>query len=366
MSKILILSNHIGGLYNFRYEVIKKLIDNNYKIFFSVPEEKSDKRVKFLLEKGAVKHIKIPINRRGKNPLEDFKLIINYYKTIKKIKPDLILTYSIKPNIYATIVANKLSIPVLLNVTGIGTSLTNSKFKFFIKFLYGFACKKATKVFFQNESNLDLFITNKMVHENNIVLIPGSGVNINKFKPMEKNQKDSKIKFIFIGRIMREKGIEEFIEAAESLTTKYNNLEFQILGFYEEEKYKKIIEEKDSLNYLGYSKDVREEIKEVDCVINPSHHEGMSNVLLESGAMAKPLIASNIPGCKEIIDDGTNGYLFKVRSASSLKNKIIKFINLSNKEKIEMGENSRKKIKNEFDRKVVVETYLSNIEKILE
>ena len=163
---------------------------------------------------------------------------------------------------------------------------------------------------------------------------------------------------------MKEKGIEEYLEAARILKSNYSNLEFQILGSFEEKKYKDIIDNTSNVEFLGYSKDVRREIKEVDCVINSSYHEGMSNVLLESAAMAKPLIASNIPGCNEIIDDGVNGFLFNVKSSQSLKNKIIKFVNLSKEEKDAMGQKSRLKVEKEFDRNIVIKAYLKEIKNI--
>jgi len=362
-AKILILANSVNGLYNFRAELVEELLYKNYELYFSVPHHKSNEKVKLLEEMGAV-HILTDINRRGINPLEDLKLILEYKKLIKEINPDLILTYTIKPNIYGNWVANYYKIPSIMNITGIGTSLT-TKLKYFVKPLYASGCRRADTVFFQNEANRKLFLDNNMIDEDKTVLIPGSGVNIEKFKPLLRENNDQKLRFLFIGRIMKEKGIEEYLAAAELLENNYSNLEFQILGSYEEEKYKELIENHSNVKHLGYSKDVRQEIKEVDCVINPSYHEGMSNVLLESGAMAKPLIASNIPGCKEIIDDEVNGYLFEVKSALSLKDKILQFVNLTKEQKTEIGKKSREKIVREFDREIVIDAYLNEIEKLI-
>jgi galacturonosyltransferase len=362
-AKILILANSVNGLYNFRAELVEELLNKNYELYFSVPHYKSNEKVKSVEEMGAV-HIQTDINRRGINPVEDLKLILEYKKLIKEIAPDLILTYTIKPNIYGNWVANYYKIPSIMNITGIGTSLT-SKLKYFVKPLYSSACTRADTVFFQNEANRKLFLDNNMVNEDKTVLIPGSGVNIEQFKPLSKENNDQKLRFLFIGRIMKEKGIEEYLAAAELLRDNYSNLEFQILGFYEEEKYKELIENHSNVKHLGYSKDVRQEIKEVDCVINPSYHEGMSNVLLESGAMSKPLIASDIPGCREIIDDGVNGYLFEHKSSQTLKDKILKFINLTEKQRNEMGKESRRKIAREFDREIVIDAYLKEIDKLI-
>ncbi|WP_094549347.1 glycosyltransferase family 4 protein [Petroclostridium xylanilyticum] len=366
MKKILILANNAVGLYNFRFELIKELINRGNEVFFSLPETIEDKKVKLIIESGA-KYIHTHINRRGINPFEDLKLIKEYKKILKEVNPDVVLTYTIKPNIYGTYAASRQKKPVMMNITGIGTSLTDANLRHIVIRLYKYACKKAKFVFFQNESNYSLFVSNKMVDHDKTKIIPGSGVNIDKFKPMEKENQDGIIRFLFIGRIMKEKGIEEYLEVAEILTKKYPNIEFQILGSFEEEKYKDIIlnNKNSRIKYLGISNDVRNEIREADCIVNPSYHEGMSNVLLEGAAMGKPLIASNIPGCKEIIEDGYNGYLFEARSAVSLENKLIQFIGLDSKEKDLMGINSRKKVEAEFDRNIVINEYMKVINDIL-
>lgn len=367
MNKILILANNVGGLYNFRFELIQSFLKEGLEVYFTVPQNINNEKVELLIQAGG-KYIHTPMNRRGKNLLEDLKLINNYKKIIKDVNPDIILTYTIKPNIYGNYAANKFKIPVIMNITGIGSSLATGKFKELIKIMYRYAGKKSTKVFFQNKGNQDFFISNNLVTRDKATIIPGSGVNFEKFKPIESNNKDEIIRFLFIGRLMRDKGIEEYLQVAENITKKYSNIEFQILGSFEEEKYKNIIDnnENERIKYLGSSNDVRKEIKEVDCIVNPSYHEGMSNVLLEGGAMGKPLIASNIPGCKEIIDDGINGFLFKVKSSKDLEKKIIEFIELEEDKKIEMGKSSRKKVVKEFDRNIVIDEYMKTINKILE
>ncbi|MBZ4656147.1 MAG: glycosyl transferase group 1 [Thermoanaerobacter sp.] len=366
MKKILILANNSIGLYNFRFELIKELLNQDYEVYFSLPESAEDEKVKLMIEAGA-KHIQTYINRRGINPIEDLKLIKEYKKIIKEVNPDVILTYTIKPNIYGTYAASRYKKPVIMNITGIGTAFTNSKLKHIVSVLYKYACKKAHIVFFQNENNYSLFIFNKLVEPNKTKIIPGSGVNIDKFKPLDKENQDRIIRFLFIGRIMKEKGIEEYLKVADSLTSKYSSIEFQILGPFEEEKYKDIIlnNKNSRIKYLGISNDVRNEIKEVDCIVNPTFYpEGMSNVLLEGAAMGKPLIASNIPGCKEIIDDGVNGYLFEPRNVKQLTEKIEKFLALDYEVKKQMGQAGRKKVEKEFDRKIVVDAYLKEVERI--
>ena len=364
--KVLILANNAGGLYNFRFELICELIKQGLEVYFAVPETIEHKKVKLIIDAGA-KYIQTHMNRRGSNPFEDIKLIIRYKNIIKVLNPDVILTYTIKPNIYGNYVASKLDKPTIMNVTGIGSSLTSGSLKNLVKRMYKYACSKAKLIFFQNKHNQDFFIKNNIVNSEKTILIPGSGVNIEKFKPVERDKKDNNIRFLFVGRIMKEKGIEEYVQAADRITKRYNHTEFQILGSFEEEKYKDIIihNENKKIKYLGRSDDVRKEIKEVDCIVHPSYHEGMSNVLLEGAAMGKPLIASDIPGCKEIVEDGYNGYLFKVKSVKSLEKKLVQFINLDDSTRELMGENSRNKVVKEFDRKIVVDEYMRAINAVI-
>lgn len=362
MKKILMLVNHFVVL-NFRRELVEKLIQEGYEVYISIPN--SD-RNKFFANLGCM-IIETPVDRRGINPIKDISLILNYARIMKKINPDVVLTYTIKPNVYGTFAASIYKKPVIMNITGVGSAFASSKLRYIASLLYKYACSKAYFVFFQNESNYSLFVSNKLVEPNKTKIIPGSGVNIERFKPVGKQNKDEIIKFLFIGRIMKEKGIEEYLQAADIITKKYPNTEFQILGMFEEEKYRDVIlnNKNPRIKYLGISDDVRNEIKEVDCIINPTYHEGMSNVLLEGAAMGKPLIASNIPGCKEIIDDGINGYLFEARNVKQLVEKIEKFLSLDDEAKNQMGQAGRKKIEKEFDRNIVINEYMKVIEDVI-
>ncbi|WP_342602395.1 glycosyltransferase family 4 protein [Peribacillus sp. FSL E2-0159] len=363
MKKVLILANHLDWVYSLRKELIEEL-NKSYKVVLCVPVSGAEFKLKYFKDMGVEIEF-INYQRRGKNPLNELILFAKYYKLIKKINPDIILTYTIKPNIYGAYAAKKLKKPVIMNITGVGTSLTTSKLKHIVINLYKFACKDVNTIFFQNQENFRVFISQKIFHPDKAILIPGSGVNITRFTPQKKIGDDNKIKFLFIGRVMKEKGIDEYLEAAGNLTEKYPNIEFQVLGLIEEENYKNIISNNKRINYLGVSNDVRNEIREADCIVNPSYHEGMSNVLLESAAMGKPLIASNISGCKEIVEDGYNGYLFEVKSVSSLEEKLIQFLGLDSKEKEEMGGKSRRKIEVEFNRVKIIDEYLRAIENIL-
>jgi len=365
MAKILILTNSIGFLYNFKYELLERLINEKFEIYFSIPESKNDTRVKKIIELGC-NYVETNLDRRSKNPFKDLNLVKQYETIVKKIRPNIIISYTIKPNIYGSYVAKKYKIPIIINVTGLGSGFNNNT-KWLVERMYKHACKNAYTIFFENEANYNYFIENKITKKDKSKIIPGSGVNLEKFKPMEKAKEDGIVRFLFIGRIMKEKGIEEYLRAAEYIVDKYSNVEFQILGPFEEEKYKEIIlnNNNSKIKYLGVSYDVRNEIKEIDCIINPTYHEGMSNVLLEGAAMAKPLLASNIPGCREIVDNGVNGYLFEPKNETSLIKTIEIFLSQNESDRIKMGIASRRKVERTFDRNLVIDVYLEEIARIL-
>lgn len=365
MKKVVIISNGIGIVYKFRLELVKKLIDEGMEVFIISPIEEADKVFNNLLEKEKVKIYQVELNRRGKNILQELNTLLQYYKILKEINPDKVLTYTIKPNIYGGIICQILKLRYIPSVTGIGTAFQGEGIlKKIVVFLNKIAMQKADKVFFQNTANLEIYLKNKIVKNKNCKLVNGSGVNLERFNYNIKGKKEV-LKILFIGRIMKEKGIEEYLKVVKLLKEKYfDKIEFQILGQFEEEKYEKEIkelEERNILKYLGISKDVRKEISEVHCLVNPSWHEGMSNVLLEAGAMKRFLIASNIPGCREIVVNNKTGFTFEKQDVEDLTNKVEKFINLSKDEYEEYINNLYEYIKNNFDRNVVVKEYLKII-----
>lgn len=365
MKKVLILGNHAEGLYNFRKELIHKLLEEQYEVHYSVPYHA---KVELLLKIGGTYH-EIEMNRRSINPIKDIKILKHYYSLIKKVDPDVILTYTIKPNIYGGILASYLKKPVIANITGLGSALQGRGLIYrFVKILYKLGLKNAKYVFFQNESNRDFFIKNNISTENKAFLLKGSGVNIKEFYPIDIVKSDNKVTFLFVGRIMKDKGIDEYIEAAKLIKKEKDNIRFQVLGFFDDDTYKNKIEEFERsgvIEYLGVSDDTRLEMKNADCIVLPSYHEGMSNVLLEGAALGKPLITTNIHGCKEVIDDGENGFLCNPKDAESLKEAINKFINLSEAQRKEMGRLSREKVVKEFDRNIVVDQYIKKINEII-
>lgn len=359
--KILILANNDLGLYNFRKELLEKLIELKNEVYISLP---NGKRVKDLEQMGC-KYLETEVDRRGTNIIKDFKLLLKYNKIVNQIKPNIVLSYTIKPNIYGGIVCRTKKIPYICNITGLGTATENkSMVQRLIKSLYKFALKEVKCCFVQNEENLQFMKDNKLVEGEKCQLIPGSGVNLEKYQVLPYPEEQEKIRFLFISRIMKEKGIEQYIETAKYITSKYENAEFHVLGFCEQE-YEEILQKLQNegvLYYHGMKKDIVPFLKECSCLIHPSYYpEGMSNVLLEASASARPVITTNRSGCREIVVDGKTGYIVEVKDLKQLIEKVENFINLTYNEKVELGINARKKVEKEFDRNIVVEAYINKI-----
>lgn len=358
--KILILTNNIGGLHSFRKEVVKAIVDAGYEVYISEPDD--DERVRYFEEIGC--HIvKTDFNRRGMNPVEDFKLMLKYRKMIKQLKPKAVLSYTIKPNIYGGIACRMTGIPQIANVTGLGDAVENGGWMQKLTLtLYKLGLGKARQIFFQNESNRNYCISKGIATEKS-VLLPGSGVNLQHHTCQTYPSDEGKVRFLFIGRMLRDKGIEEYFEAAKAIKGKYPNTEFQILGNVEGPFHARLDEhvKAGTVKHLGTTSDVRPYIGAVECTIMPSYHEGMSNVNLESAASGRPVITTDVPGCRETVDDGVTGFLVKAKDASSLIDGVEKFLSLTYEQKKQMGIAGRKKVEREFDRKIVVKVYLEEL-----
>lgn len=361
--KILFLANDGEGLYKFRKELIQKLLMNN-KVFISLPY---DKYIPILKQMGC-EYISTDFNRKGTNPIKDIELCRFYYKKIKEIQPNVVLTYTIKPSVYGGMSCQLTKIPYIVNITGLGSSIEHGGLLASISlFLYRIGIRGARKVYFQNTSNMNLMLSKKIVKSKQCELIPGSGVNLNEYKVLDYPD-DSTIDFVYIGRIMKEKGFGQYIEAAQYIKEKYPNTRFHIAGEYEDD-YKAQVEElakKDIVIYHGSVIDMVNEIyKNVHCVIHPTYYaEGLSNVLLEALSCGRPIITTDRPGCKEVVDDNKNGFVVKQKDTKDLILKIEKFISLSNEQRKQMGLNGREKIEDNFNRKVVIKKYIEEISAI--
>lgn len=360
--KILILTNSGMGLYTFRLELIKKLLSAD-EVILSFPKDNAYDN-KFV--KMGCKFSDIAIQRRSANPFHDIKLFAYYLKTIKKEKPQVVLTYTIKPNIYGGMACMVCRVPYLVNITGVGSAVENSGLLHkIVMILYRIGIKKAKCIFFQNEKNMELFQKAGILHDN-YRLIPGSGVNLEHFSLQEYPDKDT-VDFVFISRIMKEKGIEQYLEAAEYIRKKYPYTRFHICGFCEE-NYTKILkeyQEKNIVLYHGLVEDIREILKIIHCTVHPSFYaEGMSNVLLESAASGRPIITTDRSGCRETLIDGVTGYLIRERDSQDLISKIENFLSLSRKQQSDMGLEGRRYVEKKFDRNIVINAYLQQINSV--
>nr|WP_282020667.1 glycosyltransferase family 4 protein [Planomicrobium okeanokoites] len=363
--KVLIFANNDIWLYKLRKEIVLELLKEGYEVVLSSP---NGDYIQTMVNWGC-SFIETKVDRRGTNPLKDLQLFVSYLKVLKKVKPDIVLTYTIKPNLYGGLACRILSIPYINNITGLGSGFSkNPILKFIITSLYKFSLRKSTSVFFQNTEDMKTLIDSKIV-TGPAQLIPGSGVNLQEYE-MKAFPKEEDASFIFIGRIMKDKGIDQYLEAAKAIKMKYPKTTFRIVGFIEETQphYRNLIkeyEEKGYISFLGFQADVKPFIEKSHCLVQPSHGgEGMSNVLLETAATGRALIASDIPGCRETIEEGRNGYVFKPKNSQSLVEKIETYITLSPSEKKQMGLNSRLKIEKQFDRDIVVKAYLDQIQKL--
>lgn len=357
--RILVLGNSGMGLYKFRKELLQELLKLNHKVFFSLP---NDEYVPFLEDLGC-KYIETKVDRRGTNPITDLKLLAFYVKIIKNVKPNIVLTYTIKPNVYGGIACKITKTVYLPNVTGLGTAIENrGLIQKLTLCLYKVGFKNAKCVFFQNESNMQFFI-DKGIVKSNTKIIPGSGVNLEQYKFEEYPEDEGIIRFLFIGRIMKAKGIDELLEAAKQIKQRNSNVEFHIVGFCEENYLKQLKELNDDglIHYYGQQDNIHKFIKLSHATILPSYHEGTSNVLLESASTGRPILASRVAGCKETFDEGFSGLGFEVKSVDALVSAIIKFLELPYKKKKQMGIAGRKKMEQVYNRKIVVDAYLEQI-----
>ncbi len=358
-TKILILANNDMGLYKFRKELLERLIID-YEIYICLPNGE------FIsgLEKIGCNFIDCPLlERHGTNPVKDINLYMFYKKIIKQITPEMVFTYTIKPNIYGGMAAAALNIRYVANITGLGTAVENPGLMQVLTVnLYKFALRKAQKVFFQNTENRDFMITKK-AFKGCYDILPGSGVNLNKYTVSEYPNKDT-VDFVFVSRIMKEKGIEQYFEAAREIRKRHPETRFHICGLceqaYEEELNK--LNNDGTIIYHGLVKDMAAIYSEMSCTIHPTYYpEGLSNVLLESAASGRPIITTNRAGCREVVDDGFNGFIVEEKNSEDLIEKIERFISLSINERKTMGIAGRNKVEREFDRQVVVNKYLAEL-----
>lgn len=357
--KILISNITDSGILRNRMELITQFLSDGHSVIVVSPPGKSYSK---LVDAGC-EFIPISIDAHGLNPFKDLLVIKRYKKILKRIKPDIVLTFTIKPNLYCGFNCRMLSIPQVMNITGFGNALAypGIRQKILI-FMYRIAAKRVKMIFFQNQYNLDKFRDWRIASENQYYLLPGSGVNLASFSPLPYPLENNGIHFLFISRILKEKGIDNYLEAARVIKKRHPNAFFHVLG-NTTGHYDKILEkanEEGVIIYHGRVDNVADFQRISHCTILPSYYpEGISNVLLEAASSGRPVITCDHPGCKEAVDDGKTGYLVLTNNTTDLINKIELFLSLPNSRKAEMGRLGRIKMEQEFDRKIVLQAYLN-------
>lgn len=373
--KILILTNYANGLWLFRKELLLAFMEEGHTVYVSLPPDENVDKLKSLRCNGrAVNIIETPFERRGNNPVKDLKLFLTYQKLLKKYQPGVVLTYTIKPNLYGGLACRLKGVPYLCNVTGLGTAIEDGgALSRILRWFYKISMKKARSVFFQNTKNKD-FMNRHGVAVHNCKLLPGSGVNLEEHTFTSYPPETEGIVFLAVIRIMKDKGIDEYLEAARRMTEKRGGtkvpVKFWLVGEYEEEsraQYEPLIEGLENrgvVRYFGHIDNVGEIMAQSHVIVHPSYHEGLSNVLLEAAACGRPVLASNISGCSETFSEGESGFGFAIKSVDALVSAMEKMLALSCEERERMGRAGRAWVEKYFDRNIVLQAYRDELAQI--
>jgi glycosyltransferase involved in cell wall biosynthesis len=362
---IVISINAAWNIVNFRSGVISALQERGYRIVALAPDDEYRAR----LEEMGVELYPIAIDSKGMSPLRDLILLARYRTVLSRLKPSLFLGYTIKPNIYGSLAAHSLGIPVINNISGLGTAFINERLLTRIATgLYRIALRRSHTVFFQNDEDRRLFLARKIVRPEQAGLLPGSGVDIQRFRPAEPAGERDGFTFLFVGRLLWDKGVREFVEAARLVRTRRRETRFRLLGFLDVPNRTAVARSdvdgwvaEGLIEYLGAQGDVRPFVAAADCIVLPSYREGLPRTLLEGAAMGKPLIASDVPGCREVVEDQANGLLCTVRDPASLADAMIRMAEMPHQRRAEMGALGRRTVEERFDQQIVIGLYLRAI-----
>jgi len=366
--KIIIAVNATWNLVNFRTTLIRALLNKGYDVVAFAPLDDYTERLPAL----GCGFVPLPMDNQGTHPVHDLLLLSRFFRLLLAERPDVYLGYTVKPNVYGSLAAHALGIPVVNNIAGLGAVFIRGGWlNQLVKGLYRVALARSRKVFFQNDDDRQLFITSRLVPEDVTDLLPGSGIDLAKFSPVPLPT-GAPVRFLLIARMLWDKGVGEFVEAARLLKQRGVDAEFCLLGFLDVQNPAAISRQQmndwvaeGAVRYLGVSDNVREEIAQANCVVLPSYREGTPRTLLEAAAMARPIVTTDAVGCREVVDDGINGYLCKPKDASDLADKMERIIKMTPTEREVMGSRGRIKVECEFDEQIVINKYLLAIEEVL-
>ncbi len=367
---IAIIENNIIATNTIREKLTRVLMEKGYSV--TVLSTGKNEDIQLAVQKG---FNVIDVKGSTQNPLDIHTYMRNLKKALKQTKADVCLTFTIRPAIWGNVVTRQLNIPTITNITGIGPLFARNNIAYRgARTLYKFVLQKTAKIFFQNYDDMNVFVEKKFVKAERAERIPGSGIDHEFYKPIDKDEQNGKFVFLFTSRLVKDKGILEYVEAARILKKELPQVECRVLGPVWSQNLKdNTVDEKEIqqwvndgiINYLGETKDVRPYIAATDCFVLPSYREGTSNVLLEASSMERPCITCDTTGCKEIVEDGVTGYLCKVQDATDLADKMKRMFSLSKEQRIEMGKKARQKVIKEFDKQLVIDAYLKAIEKVI-
>ena len=356
--KILIITNHSYMLYRFRRELIAEL-QKEHEVVLSMPFVGHEDDFQAM----GLRCINTEVDRRGINPKTDLKLMASYRKLLRDERPDLVLTYSIKPNIYAGLMCSMMKIPFCANVQGLGTAFQRKGLALFVTMLYKTALKKAKVVFFENEGNAQEFIDRKILPREKITILPGAGINLECY-PLTAYPHNDQVRFLYLGRIMKEKGMDELFCAMRRLYAELGSkVGLDLVGFFDddyESQVNALVDEGIAV-FHGFQTEPMPYYAAADCVVLPSYHEGLSNVLLEASATGRPVITSDIHGCKEAVDPGVSGLLCRVRDCDDLYQKLHQMAGFTRQKREAMGLAGRQKVQREFEKTMVVRKTIDTI-----
>ncbi|WP_161889885.1 glycosyltransferase family 4 protein [Pontibacter russatus] len=366
--RIALVINTSWNIYNFRMSLIKALLAEGHEVVAMAPEDAYSERLV------AVGCRFVPVRmEQGTNPLEDLQLVWRLYRAYRRVRPDVVLHYTIKPNIYGAVAAHWAGIPAINNVSGLGTVFITKDYISHIALrLYKFAFRYPAKVFFQNKDDRKLFLHHGLVRESITEVLPGSGINLQEFAPAKEFKRQEPFVFLMVARVLYDKGVAEFVQASGLVREKHPQVKCQLLGQVDERSRSGVKRRQlqewlatGVVEYLGATDNVAAVVRQADCVVLPSYREGTPRTLLEAAALAKPLIATDVPGCREVVQDGENGYLCQVKSAADLADKMMRMLQLPDGELQRMGQASRQLAVTRFDDRIVIGKYLQAIDSIL-
>ena len=368
---IVISINASWNVINFRRGLIRGLQAEGFRVVALAPSDAYSGRFAEL----GVEHVPLAMDNQGVSPARDFGLLLRYLAALRRIRPAAFLGYTAKPNVYGSLAAHALGIPVINNVSGLGTAfIRQGLLTKIVSSLYRLSFRRSATVFFQNPEDRDLFVSSGIVAAGKTALLPGSGIDLAQFTPAAADESGSERPFVFllVARLLWDKGVGEYVEAARRVRQIRPDARFQLLGFLDVANRSAVSRQnvegwvaEGVIEYLGHADDVRPYLAAADCVVLPSYREGLPRTLLEAAATARPLIATDVPGCRHIATDGLNGFLCAPRDPASLADAMTRMLALSSDERRAMGAAARAKAEAEFDERLVVDRYLEAVNRAL-